>query len=66
MNELMNLFHTLLTNLGTNISEKNLVLKYHSCLHRYTQEEMEFLNISSLGTTYWYAIKIEHKFKQKK
>ena len=27
---------------------------------------MEFLNISSLGTTYRYAAKIEHKFKQKK
>jgi hypothetical protein len=27
---------------------------------------MEFLDISSLGTTYRYAIKIEQKFKQKK
>ena len=27
---------------------------------------MEFLDISSLGTTYWYAAKIEQKFKQKK
>eukprot|EP00253_Pinus_taeda_P006764 PITA_06764 len=27
---------------------------------------MEFLNISSLGTTYQYAVKIEQKFKQKK
>jgi len=27
---------------------------------------MEFLNISSLGTTYRYAVKIEQKFKQKK
>jgi hypothetical protein len=27
---------------------------------------MEFLDISSLGTTYRYAAKIEHKFKQKK
>jgi hypothetical protein len=25
---------------------------------------MEFLNISSLGTTYQYAIKIEHKFNR--
>ena len=27
---------------------------------------MEFLDISSLGTAYWYASKIEQKFKQKK
>jgi hypothetical protein len=27
---------------------------------------MEFLDISSLGTTYRYAVKIEHKLKQKK
>ena len=26
---------------------------------------MEFLDISSLGATYKYAVKIEHKFKQK-
>lgn len=27
---------------------------------------MEFLDISSLETVYRYAVKIEHKFKQKK
>jgi hypothetical protein len=27
---------------------------------------MEFLDISSLGTTYRYVVKIEQKFKQKK
>jgi hypothetical protein len=27
---------------------------------------MEFLDISSLGTTYQYAAKIENKFKKKK
>ena len=27
---------------------------------------MEFLDISSLGTAYWYAAKIEQKFKKKK
>ena len=43
-----------------------MVLKYHSCLHRYIQEEMEFLDIFSLGTAYQYAAKIEQKFKQKK
>ena len=66
MHELTNLFHTLHTKLGIKDSEKHLVLKYHSFLHKYIQEEMEFLNISSLGTTYQYAAKIEHKFKQKK
>ena len=44
-------------------SEKHLVLKYRSCLHIYIQEEMEFLDISSLGTTYWYASKIQQKIK---
>jgi hypothetical protein len=66
VHELTNLFHTLRTNLGIKYSEKHLVMKYHSCLHIYIQEEMEFLNISLLGTTYWYAAKIEQKFKQKK
>ena len=63
VHELMNLFHTLCTKLGIKDSEKHLVLKYHSCLHRYIQEEMEFLDISSLGTTNRYATKIEQKFK---
>ena len=66
VHELTNLFHTLCTKLGIKDSEKYLVLKYRSCLHRYIQEEMEFLNISSLGTAYRYAAKIEQKFKQKK
>jgi hypothetical protein len=66
VHELTNLFHTLRTKLGIKDSEKHLVLKYRSCLHRYIQEEMEFLDISSLGTTYRYAAKIEQKFKQKK
>jgi hypothetical protein len=59
-------FHTLCTKLGIKDSEKNLVMKYCSCMHRYIQEEMEFLDISSLGTTYRYGDKIEQKFKQKK
>ena len=54
------------TKLGIKDSEKHLVLKYRSCLHIYIQEEMEFLDISSLGTAYLYAAKIEQKFKQKK
>ena len=66
VHELMNVFHTLSTKLGIKYSEKHLVLNYHSCLHIYIQEEMDFLDISSLGTTYQYAAKIEQKFKQKK
>ena len=66
VHELMNMFHTLCTKLGIKYSKKNLVLRYRICLHIYIQEEMEFLNISLLGTTYQYAAKIEHKFKQKK
>jgi hypothetical protein len=66
VHELTNLFHTLCTKLGMKDSEKHLVLKYCNCMHRYIQEEMEFLDISSLGATYWYAAKIEQKFKQKK
>jgi hypothetical protein len=66
VHEMTNLFHTLCTKLGIKDSEKHLVLKYRSCLHRYIQEEMEFLDISSLGVAYRYAAKIEQKFKQKK
>ena len=63
VHELTNLFHTLCTKLGIKDSEKHLVLKYRSCLQKYIQEEMEFLDISSLGTAYHYAAKIEQKFK---
>jgi hypothetical protein len=34
-------------------------------MHRYIQAEMEFLDMSSLATTYQYAVKIEQKLKQK-
>ena len=64
--EFTNIFHTLRTQLGIKDSELHLVLKYRGCLHRYIQEEMGFLNISSLSTAYRYAVKIEQKFKQKK
>jgi hypothetical protein len=60
-----NIFHTLCTKMGIKDSERHLVLKYHGALHRYIQTEMEFLDISSLGTAYRYAIKIEQKLKQK-
>jgi hypothetical protein len=32
-------------------------------MHRYIQNKMDFLNISSLGATYQYAVKIEQKFR---
>jgi hypothetical protein len=60
-----NMFHTLRTKLGIKYSERHLVLKYHGSMHRYIQIKMEFLDISSLGATYRYAIKIEQKLKQK-
>jgi hypothetical protein len=63
--EFTNIFHTLHTKLGIKDSERHLVLKYHSALHRYIQTEMEFLCISSLGATYRYVIKIENILKQK-
>ena len=66
MYESTNLFHTLCTKLGIKYSEKHLVLKYRNCLHRCIQEEMEFLDVSSLGMEYRNAANIEQKFKQKK
>ena len=59
-------FPYLRTNLGIKYSKKHLMFKYFSCLHKYIQEEMKFLDIFSLGVAYRYAAKIEHKFKQKK
>jgi hypothetical protein len=63
MSEFTNTFHTLRTKLGIKDSEQHLVLKYHGALHRYIQTEMDFLNISSLGVAYRYAVKIEQKFR---
>jgi hypothetical protein len=61
--EFTNTFHTLRTKLGIKDSERHLVLKYCGALHRYIQTEMDFLDISSLGFAYRYAVKIEQKFK---
>jgi hypothetical protein len=61
--EITNTFHTLHTKLGIKDSERHLVMKYCGALHRYIQTEMDFLDISSLGAAYRYAIKIEQKFK---
>jgi hypothetical protein len=60
-----NIFHTLCTKLGIKDSERHLVPKYRGALHRYIQTEMEFMDISSLGAAYRYAVKIEQKLKQK-
>jgi hypothetical protein len=61
--EFTNAFHTLRTKLGIKDSERHLVLKYRGALHRYIQNEMDFLDISSLGVAYRYVVKIEQKFK---
>ena len=66
VSEFTNFFHTLRTKLGIKDTEQHLILKYRSCLHKYIQEEIEFLNISSLGTAYRYAVKVKQKFRQKK
>ena len=50
--EFTNVFHTLRTKLGIKDSKQHLVLKYHDCLHKYIQDKMECLDISSLSTTY--------------
>ena len=60
--EFTNTFHTLRTKLGIKDSERHLVLKYRGALHRYIQTKMDFLDISSLGAAYRYAVKIEQKF----
>jgi hypothetical protein len=53
-----NIFHTLCTKLGIKYFERHLVLKYCGILHRYIQDEMEFLDTSSLGEAYRYVVKI--------
>jgi hypothetical protein len=63
--EFTNTFHTMRTKLGIKDSERHLVLKYRGDLHRYIQTEMDFLDISSLGVAYRYALKIEKKFKHR-
>jgi len=61
-----NIFDTLGMKLGIKDFEWHLVLKYCDCLHKYIQDEMECLDISSLGTAYRYTFKIEKKFKKKR
>jgi hypothetical protein len=60
-----NIFHTLRTKLGIKYLERHMVLKYRDTLHRYILTEMEFLDISFLGTAYRYVVKIKQNLKQK-
>jgi hypothetical protein len=64
MSKFTNTIHTLHTKLGIKDSERHLVMKYHEDIHKYIQNEMEFLDISSLEVAYQYVVKIEQKFKQ--
>ena len=59
VSEYTNKFHTLCTKLRIKDSERHLILKYRSGLHWYIRNKMDFLDISSLGSTYRYAIKIK-------
>jgi hypothetical protein len=63
--EFINILHTLRTKLGIKDSERHMVLKYCGDMHRYIQAEIEFRDISSLGVTYRYVIKIKQNLKQK-
>ena len=62
--EFTNIFHTLHTKMGIKYYEGHRVLKYRDGMHRYIQAEMVFLDISSLGVTYRYAVKIKQKLKK--
>jgi hypothetical protein len=53
--EYTNIFHTFQSKLGIKDSEKHLVLKHHGILHKHIKEEMDFLDISSLGASYLYV-----------
>jgi hypothetical protein len=59
-----NTFHTLRTKLGIKDSKRLLVIKYCGAIHKYIKTEMNFLDISALGSDYRYVFKIEYKFKQ--
>jgi hypothetical protein len=63
--EFTNIFHTLHTKLGIKYYEGDMVLKYCGGLHRYIQFEMEFLDISSLGVAYRYAVKSSRRLNKR-
>jgi hypothetical protein len=64
MPDFTNIFHTLRTKMGIKYLEQHLVLKYCVSMYIYIQNEMEFMDIFSLGTTYRYVVKIEQTLKQ--
>jgi hypothetical protein len=61
--EYIKIFHIFHIKLGIKDSECHLVLKHCSGLHRYIQTDMEFMDNSSLGSTYRYVLKIKKNFK---
>jgi hypothetical protein len=52
VSEFTNTFHTLHRKLGIKYFERKLLLKYRGDLHKYIQNKMDFLDISSSGDTY--------------
>jgi hypothetical protein len=66
VSEFTNNFHNLRTKLGIKGSEWNLFMKYLWALHRYIQTKMDFPDISLLGYSYRYVVKIEQKFRHQK
>jgi hypothetical protein len=65
MPKFTNIFHTFCTKLSIKYFERHLVLKYHGGMHRYIQDQMDFLDISFLGATYRYFVKIEQNLKKR-
>jgi hypothetical protein len=57
--EYTNIFHNLCSNMGIKYSKRHLVLKYHNGLHKYIQTKMYSLDISLLGASYQYVVKIK-------
>eukprot|EP00253_Pinus_taeda_P029008 PITA_29008 len=55
--EFTNLFILFTQSWVSRIRRQHLILKYRGCLHKYIQEEIQFLNIPSLGAAYQYAVK---------
>jgi hypothetical protein len=53
------LISTWITKLGIKDFKQHIVMKYRGDLHRYIQNEMDFLNISLLGVAYRYVFKTE-------
>lgn len=52
MLKFMNIFHNLQMMFVIKDFEQHLILYYHVYLHKYTQEGMEFLDISLPNATY--------------